>query len=86
MDIRVSFSYLTQNKEHGLWYCWANQSQPTFSLRKTNTQQMKDFEKEIHAMELTDILEKTFEINTEPFNSSGVMPYKLVCAYAYITK
>ena len=85
IDIKISFSYLTINKEKQLFYVWASPGLPSYTLRQTNVVEMEKFIAEFDDSEAT-VLEKTFENNTEPWNVSEVEPLKLVCSYIYILK
>ena len=75
-----------QNKEGTKFYTYAASAVAPFKTKANSAKDVEDFFERFKGLTHQEFLHACFENDSNPFGSSDIVPYKLVCTYLWITK
>ena len=86
MAVNIGAAYLSQNKEGTKFYTYACPALAPFKTKANSAKDVEDFIERFKGLTHQEFLHACFENDSNPFGSSDIVPYKLVCTYLWITK
>ena len=86
MAVNIGCAYLCRNKEGTIFYVYAASAVAPFKTKVNSPEELEKFADQFKSMTHHDLLHTCFNNDQNPFGSSDIMPYKLVCTYIWITK
>ena len=86
MAVNIGAAYLSKDKAGRVFYTYACPALAAFKTKANSADVIEEFVDQFKGLAHQDFLMKCFENDSNPFGSSDIIPYKLVCTYIWITK